>query len=245
MQRYFTNQEIKTEYKLDATTYHHAVVVLRMKVGSQFELVDAKQTVYLMELSELANKEAKAKVISKLDSQVELPLAVSIACGLSKGDKAEWIVQKGTELGASEFIFFKGDYSVAKWDQKKAKKKVDRLQKIAQGAAEQSHRTKIPTVRYVESLKELTTFEGAKFLAYEEAAKQGETKALVKLTRELRTKAQPLLAVFGPEGGISPAEVTLAKQAGFVLGGLGPRILRAETAPLYLLASLSYALELE
>lgn len=245
MQRYFTNQEIKTEYKLDATTYHHAVVVLRMKVGSRFELVDAKQTVYLMELSELANKEAKAKVISKLDSQVELPLAISIACGLSKGDKAEWIVQKGTELGASEFIFFKGDYSVAKWDQKKAKKKVDRLQKIAQGAAEQSHRTKIPIVRYVESLKELTTFEGAKFLAYEEAAKQGETKALVKLTRELRTKAQPLLAVFGPEGGISPAEVTLAKQAGFVLGGLGPRILRAETAPLYLLASLSYALELE
>ncbi len=245
MQRYFTNQEIKTEYKLDATTYHHAVVVLRMKVGSQFELVDAKQTVYLMELSELANKEAKAKVISKLDSQVELPLAISIACGLSKGDKAEWIVQKGTELGASEFIFFKGDYSVAKWDQKKAKKKVDRLQKIAQGAAKQSHRTKIPTVRYVESLKELTTFEGAKFLAYEEAAKQGETKALVKLTRELRTKAQPLLAVFGPEGGISPAEVTLTKQAGFVLGGLGPRILRAETAPLYLLASLSYALELE
>lgn len=245
MQRYFTNQEIKTEYKLDVTTYHHAVVVLRMKVGSQFELVDAKQTVYLMELSELANKEAKAKVISKLDSQVELPLAISIACGLSKGDKAEWIVQKGTELGASEFIFFKGDYSVAKWDQKKAKKKVDRLQKIAQGAAEQSHRIKIPTVRYVESLKELTTFEGAKFLAYEEAAKQGETKALVKLTRELRTKAQPLLAVFGPEGGISPAEVTLTKQAGFVLGGLGPRILRAETAPLYLLASLSYALELE
>ena len=245
MQRYFTNQEIKTEYKLDATTYHHAVVVLRMKVGSQFELVDGKQTVYLMELSELANKEAKAKVISKLDSQVELPLAISIACGLSKGDKAEWIVQKGTELGASEFIFFKGDYSVAKWDQKKAKKKVDRLQKIAQGAAEQSRRTKIPTVRYVESLKELTTFEGAKFLAYEEAAKQGETKALVKLTRKLRTKAQPLLAVFGPEGGISPAEVTLAKQAGFVLGGLGPRILRAETAPLYLLASLSYALELE
>ena len=125
MQRYFTNQEIKTEYELDATTYHHAVVVLRMKVGSQFELVDAKQTVYLMELSELANKEAKAKVVSKLDSQVELPLAISIACGLSKGDKAEWIVQKGTELGASEFIFFKGDYSVAKWDQKKAKKKVD------------------------------------------------------------------------------------------------------------------------
>ena len=245
MQRYFTQTVVETDYWLDKETYHHAVVVLRMKVGDQFELVDGKQKVYLMELAQIEGKNAQALKIAQLESKVELPVALTVACGLSKGDKAEWIVQKATELGASEFIFFKGDYSVAKWDEKKVNKKLARLQKIAQGAAEQSHRTLIPKVSYASNVRALTNFNGLKLLAYEESAKQGETSNLAKLATKLKQNPQPLIAVFGPEGGISPAEVEILTEADFILAGLGPRILRAETAPLYLLAALSYALELE
>ncbi len=72
--------------------------------------------------------------------QAELPIFVTIASGLPKGDKLEWIIQKGTELGAYKFIPFHAARSIVKWDEKKAGKKVERWQKIAKEAAEQSHR---------------------------------------------------------------------------------------------------------
>ncbi len=82
-------------------------------------------------------------------------------------------------------------------------------------------------------------------MAYEEAAKQGEKANLVKIIEQLTARKAPhLTAVFGPEGGLSTNEIELLTQAGFIQAGLGPRIMRAETAPLYLLATLSYALEL-
>ena len=78
--------------------------------------------------------------------KTELPISVTIASGLPKGDKLEWIIQKGTELGAIEFIPFIAARSVVKWDEKKVGKKLDRWQKIAKEAAEQSHRTVIPDI---------------------------------------------------------------------------------------------------
>ena len=145
-------------------------------------------------------------------------------------------------MGATKFIFFIGDYSVAKWDKKRSSKKVQRLQKIARSAAEQSHRTKIPEVTFVEKLKDID-FEknDARIVAYEESAKKGESGNLFKI---LNKKPSNIIAIFGPEGGISPKEIEFLEANSFILAGLGPRIMRAETAPLYFLASLSFALEL-
>ncbi|KRL04294.1 16S rRNA (uracil(1498)-N(3))-methyltransferase [Liquorilactobacillus oeni] len=250
MQRYFVEQNhLPQSFILPEEIYHHAIVVLRMKSGSRFEIVTANKQVLLVEVAQVEDKKASVKVIQSFEHQVELPVDVTIMCGLSKKDKAEWIVQKSTELGAAHFVFFEADYSIAKWEQKKRPQKLNRLQKIAKNAAQQSHRVVTPQVEFISNIKSFpfTDFE-YRLTAYEEAAKKGEKNAMRNLTehlwREKLQKVPRLLAVFGPEGGLSADEVSFLKQNDFVLAGLGPRIMRAETAPLYLLSALSFALEL-
>ena len=119
--------------------------------------------------------------------------------------------------------------------------------KIAQGAAEQSKRNLIPELRLFDKkadfLAALAAFDRI-IVAYEEAAKEGETAALVRALSGLEAGAK-VLFIFGPEGGLSPEEIAVFGQAGAVSAGLGPRILRAETAPLYALTAVSVMLELE
>ena len=116
-------------------------------------------------------------------------------------------MQKGTELGATHFVFCDSQYAVAKWQASKQARKVDRLQKIVQGAAEQSHRLVIPTVEYVPGIKAVATQEYAvKLVAYEEEAKQGEVTRLGQQVQALMPK-DTVNVVIGPEGGLAPAEV--------------------------------------
>lgn len=186
------------------------------------------------------------EIIEELSDNVELPVSVTIAMGFPKGDKLEFVAQKATELGMAALWAFPADWSVVKWDGKKLGKKAEKLEKIAQGAAEQSKRNRIPAVRLFEKkvdfLAQLAGFDQI-ILAYEEAAKEGEQANLVKILSGLEI-GQSVLVIVGPEGGVSPEEVAAFEGAGAVKTGLGPRILRAETAPLYALSAISYATEL-
>ena len=104
----------------------------------------------------------------------------------------------------------------------------------------------IPEVSTPISMKELikrSKSYDVKIIAYEEEAKEGESAMLTKKLQSM-TKGQTILALFGPEGGLSESEVNLLKEQDFVTCGLGPRILRTETAPLYLLSAVSYHFEL-
>lgn len=115
----------------------------------------------------------------------------------------------------------------------KSIEKINRLNEVALSAAEQSHRNVVPEVAYLNGLKALTQMNfDTKLVAYEESAKVGEEANLVKAVRQT-SPGQSIVAVFGPEGGISESEISLLKENGFVLAGLGPRIMRTETAPLY------------
>lgn len=154
-------------------------------------------------------------------------------------------MQKATELGAKRIIFFESARSVSHWNDQRQGKKVERLQKIANAAAEQSHRNQIPEVSYVKDLKSLLTVFSFdhQVVAWEESAKQGERAALATVFDQV-TPGQSLLAIFGPEGGLTETEVETMTAAGVVACGLGPRILRTETAPLYLMAAVSYHFEL-
>ncbi|MGJ3880776.1 RsmE family RNA methyltransferase, partial [Lactiplantibacillus argentoratensis] len=111
--------------------------------------------------------------------------------------------------------------------------------------AEQSHRTMIPSVSYATNLTQVLTHVpyDTGVVAWEESAKQGESSQLVQ-TLKTMTPPQRLLAIFGPEGGLAPQEVAALQAAGMTAVGLGPRIMRAETAPLYLLSSVSFWCEL-
>ena len=245
MQRYFLDADHQENIAISGENYHHIVRVMRMVPGDKVYLVFRQQETIIAEIDEITEDTVLLHETGQETQTKELPVAITIASGFPKGDKLEWIVQKGTELGAAAFIGFPAEASVVKWDQKKLAKKEQRLQKIAQEAAEQSHRQVQPAVK----LMDKTSFFAALseydviLVAYEEAAKKGELAHLAQVLQKVE-KDTRILAVFGPEGGIMPKEIEKLTEAGGILCGLGPRILRTETAPLYLLSAASYQLEL-
>ncbi len=246
MQRYFlaTTAQIGDTVELPADVSHHLIDVMRAQVGSQIEVVLANQQAYLATITTV--KPAQVTLNEALDSDSELPVNVILVCGLPKTkEKPELIVQKATELGAHQIVFFAAERSVSRWTAEKVTKKLARLQKIANGAAEQSHRQVQPSVHYVKKLTDvLDQFPAQhRLVAWEESAKQGETSALV---RELQATqpGETILAIFGPEGGLSETEINQLTAQEVVPAGLGPRILRTETAPLYFMSAVSVWLEL-
>jgi 16S rRNA (uracil1498-N3)-methyltransferase len=245
LQRYFAENEEDT-FLIKEDDFHHITRVMRMKPGEEIYCVNSNQQTARCTIENITENEIVAKVIQWVEEDMELPVTVTIVSGLPKGDKLEWIIQKGTELGAHEFIPFIASRSIVKWDAKKSDKKISRWNKIAKEAAEQSHRAVIPNVSAPVSLKELIKMAAdydVLIIAYEEEAKAQESANLMRSFSSMK-KGQSLLVVFGPEGGLADSEVELLKEKGFVACGLGPRILRTETAPLYLLSAVSYHFEL-
>ncbi|HZG60567.1 MAG TPA: 16S rRNA (uracil(1498)-N(3))-methyltransferase [Anoxybacillus sp.] len=249
MQRYFVSNEQffnNQQITIVGDDYHHIVRVMRMREGEEIVCCNENGKAALCKITKITNDEVIANIIEWVEEQTELPINVYIAQGLPKGDKLELVIQKGTELGAFSFIPFLAARSVVKWDEKKRDRKVERWEKIAKEAAEQSERTRIPSVHHPMTIHELIEFSTKvdyKIIAYEEEARNDERANLTKILREIKP-GQSLLTVFGPEGGFSEQEVSLLKENGFISCSLGPRILRTETAPLYLLAAASYELEL-
>lgn len=247
VQRYFIEEQGNIEqFNISGDDYHHIVRVMRMKAGDEIICVTLKGKSAICQIAEITDEIVVANVVKWEEGTTELPVHVVIASGLPKGDKLELIIQKGTELGAYEFVPFTASRSIVKWDSKKAVKKVDRWQKIAKEAAEQSHRSYVPEVKEPISLKELVKASDEytyKLVAYEEEAREGEVSVLSSTLAKLG-EGDRLLIVFGPEGGLSSEEIDLLNKNGFLACGLGPRILRTETAPLYALSAVSYHFEL-
>lgn len=249
MQRYFISKEqVEGQtIKIIGEDVHHMTRVMRNKPGDQIicNTDDGKSA--LCKIEEIHETEVQASVEVWLDESAELPVEIAIAQGIPKGDKFEWILQKGTELGAAKFIPFAAERSVARWDDQKFHKKAKRFEKIIKEASEQSHRNRIPELSPVMKLKALLEESESytvKLFAYEEEAKDTtvNTSAFASVLSNLSENDQILL-VIGPEGGISAEEADLLKESGFQAIRLGKRILRTETAALYALAGISYHLE--
>lgn len=245
MQRYFLDETpLGKQFELPESVAHHFITVLRSREGAKAEFVlPNSQDVVTAEITELHDEQVIMTILSRQTLAVELPVDTTIIIGLAKGDKSEFVVQKATELGAHHIIIVETNWSVAHWGQK-ASKKISRLNKIAAAAAEQSHRLKVPDVTYVPKLSDLSLPKDmTKIVAWEESAKKGETSRLVQQLQELQPN-DAVCFLFGPEGGLAPEEIDSLVSDGFVPTGLGPRILRAETAPMYALSALSYVMEL-
>ncbi|MBB6445975.1 16S rRNA (uracil(1498)-N(3))-methyltransferase [Bacillus benzoevorans] len=247
MQRYFADYNSQeNRFRITGDDCHHIARVMRMKEKEEILCVSEERKTALCSLTKISDDEVLADVIQWMEESAEMPVDVTIVSGLPKGDKLEWIIQKGTELGAARFIPFTAARSVVKWDEKKAEKKVSRWEKIAKEAAEQSHRAVIPQVLppiSFQTLLRMGSQYDVKLIAYEDQARQGEKSVLAHALKGLKT-GSTLLVVFGPEGGLTENEVKELEGNGFRACGLGPRILRTETAPLYLLSAVSYHLEL-
>ncbi|TDQ38052.1 16S rRNA (uracil(1498)-N(3))-methyltransferase [Aureibacillus halotolerans] len=248
MQRYFIDKPAAEEghcFSFSKEDSHHIATVMRMNAGDRIEVCFSDQALWESEIATVDGPYVTATQIEQITAGAELPVHITIAQGLLKGDKTDWMIQKSTELGASAFLFFKAHHAVVKWDEKKAQKKRERQQTIVKEAAEQSKRTKIPHVHPMMDFSAFLTESqeyDKKWVAYEREADSPGSGTFYKQCEVLRPDDR-LLVVFGPEGGFADSEIEQLLQAGFETCRLGPRILRAETAPMYLLSAVSFHFE--
>ena len=211
---------------IEGTDVNHIVHVLRMKVGEEVSVHDDVNRKYLCRIEKLLEERVVLSIVEQQESDTELSCPIYLFQGLPKGDKMEWIIQKCVELGVHAIVPVATKRAVVKLDEKKAQKKVNRWNAIAESAAKQSGRGIVPEVLPVMKWK---------------AAGINATKQLIASV----SFGQSVGIFIGPEGGFEEAEVEAAKEIGAVPVTLGRRILRTETAGMTILSILMYHLERE
>ena len=213
------------------------VRVLRLRPGEDMIICDGKGTDYKCRLVKADKEQVEAEVIEVVPCPAEPTVQVTVLCGLPKGDRTDYIIQKCVEAGASEIMFFQSDRCVAKPD--KPEKKLERWQRIAEEAAKQSGRGIIPQVswagEYADALNVANQKELGLFM-YETGEREA-LNAVLEANSDVKTAA----IVTGPEGGFAPFEADLARIVGLHICSMGERILRCETAPVVAVSALMYA----
>lgn len=222
---------------------NHMRNVLRMKTGGQVEVSDGNNLKYLCKIVDYETDRAVLKILERRTADTELLSKLYLFQGLPKSDKMELIVQKAVELGAYKIVPVATKRCVVKLDTKKAEKKVERWNSIAESAAKQAGRSIIPEVSEVMSyqaalrmVKELDVV----LIPYELAEGMEETKAVIKAMKS----GQSVGIFIGPEGGFEQEEVEEAVMQGAKPVTLGRRILRTETAGMAMLSILMFELEM-
>jgi 16S rRNA (uracil1498-N3)-methyltransferase len=209
-------------------TAHQILRVLRLHSGDQVTVLDGLGWQYRVELTQVTRELVAGKLLEKSAITSEAPVQLSMYLCLTQREKFEWILQKCTEVGVTEFTPVFSSRSLVQ-DAESQENKFPRWQRILQEAAEQSGRGIIPVLNpplgftaALESAREhydvcLTAWEGEHTLRLQAALNGCAHNARVAL-------------LIGPEGGLSVEEVTMAEQLGWKAVSLGPRILRMETA---------------
>jgi 16S rRNA (uracil1498-N3)-methyltransferase len=238
MTRFFVATEEMTGDSLILTGENAAHArVLRLKTEEQVLVCDGQGRECLCAVAFMDNTQVELNVLERRESDSEPEIFASVYMALPKADKLEHVIQKATELGAAEIVTFPSARCVSRPDEKSLKKKLERWQKIAASAAEQSGRGRIPQVLVLPS-----------YAAALERAAQAD-KALIFYENEHATTLHQGLSagafrtislLSGPEGGLEEAEIQQAQNAGLQVCTLGRRILRCETAPLCALSAVMY-----
>lgn len=221
---------------------NHMKNVLRMRLGEEVTVSDGNNRQYICQVEDYEGERAVLKIIEEKPVDTELPSRIYLFQGLPKQEKMELIVQKCVELGVYKVVPVTMKRCVVKLDMKKAAKKVERWNGIAESAAKQAGRGFVPEVMPLQSYPE--AMETAKKLdvilvPYELAEGMEETKKILSSIRP----GQSVGIFIGPEGGFEREEVERALEAGGQVVTLGKRILRTETAGLALLSVLMFHLE--
>ncbi len=247
MSKFFVkaNQIYNNKIEILDEDVNHIKNVLRLEIGENIIICNQDDsTNYDCKITEITSKKVECEIIKLLEKKSEGNVELVIFQGLPKADKMELIIQKGTELGVSEFVPVSLKRCIVKLDSKDQVKKVDRWNKIAEVAAKQSGRDIIPKVRSVESIKQIE--EQIKdfdlfLVAYEMEENNYIKNELEKITG---SKNNYKIAVFiGPEGGLEKQEVDFLNASGAKVISLGKRILRTETVTLQVSSIIMYELE--
>ena len=238
MTRFFVSpEELQPDFLVLVGENAQHARVLRLKCGEEVLVCDGQGKECICTVSDVSPEQISLVVKHRQPSQTEAGVQVSVYMAFPKGDKLEHVIQKATELGAYEIVAFPSARCVSRPDEKSLKKKLERWQKIAASAAEQSGRGRIPQVLTLSSYKaalERAAQADKALLFYE-----NEQATTLRMALESGTYRTVSLLT-GPEGGLETAEVEQASKAGLQVCTLGKRILRCETAPLCALSAVMY-----
>jgi 16S rRNA (uracil1498-N3)-methyltransferase len=241
MQRYFTKQMNLHSMTaiLENADFHHVKNVMRMKVSDEIIVCDLNGNCFFSTI--LAVDSVVKVALNRKMVSTELTVNIDLAQALIRRERFEWVLQKVSELGVQKIIPVKSKYSIISVEDEKASKKVERWNKITKEASEQSHRHHL--VKVTDVVNGFGTIDLKAYdivlVAYE---KETTSKQLADI---LSPEIRNILIIIGPEGGIHEDEVNLLQQVENVyFVGCGKRILRSETASLYLLSVIGYRYEL-
>lgn len=219
--------------EIDRQQTHHIKKVLRLKTGDQVILFDGSGNEYTCTLHSCRDDIMLAQIESSRYHPNEPSINVTLAQAVAKGEKMEYIIQKAVEIGVSAIIPFISERTVVALKDKKARPRVDRWQSIARESCKQCRRNIIPQVKPIISLNSLLAGlppDGRAIMLYEGEDRTG-LKAVINNIKN--TAPWPNITILvGPEGGFTPLEAEAARKHSVITAGLGPRILRTETAGL-------------
>ncbi len=213
--------------------------VRRVQPGDQLWLFDGAGCDWPAEVLKVGRHSVEVRIGQPVPVQRELPLAVTLAVGMPANERMDSLVEKAVELGVAVVQPLVCERSVLRLAGERAERKREHWQAIAEAACEQSGRSCVPLVQPVMALPT--------WLMTQRPAAMPATAGTLRLVLSLQPGSRPLgalemasptavVALSGPEGGLTPAEEAAAAVVGFVPVSLGPRVLRADTAPLAVLA---------
>ena len=215
-----------------AATRH--VQVLRLQPGDTLVLFDGRGGEWAATVERMARSEVDVSIGAWVDVQRELALPVTLAVGMPANERMDTLVEKACELGMAALQPLQCEHSVLRLAGERAQKKVAHWQAVAVAAAEQCGRTRVPRIEPVRTLVDwlaLAAPDAATLRLVLSPAAHDGVPGLAGMAG--------LVALSGPEGGLSDTEEALARRTGFAPASLGPRVLRADTAPLALLAQVA------
>lgn len=228
--RVFTDQALAdgARIALEAGPSHHLLRVLRLKAGAELHVFNGRGGCHTALLAGSDGARALVEVGAIDCDDRESPLAVTLAIGISRGERMDWIVQKSVELGVTAIQPLTTQRTEVRLKGERSARKLAHWRQIAIAACEQSGRNRIPQIHAPQPFQALLDSPAELRLVLAPGA--GQSLA------GLADAPQSLSLLIGPEGGLAAEEIAAAEAAGFLAVGLGPRVLRTETAPLAALA---------
>ena len=214
---------------------NHLRRVLRLRTEDRVVLFDDGGCEHEGIIRDLSEDRAEIEILRSYRVDNESPLKTSLALGLTKGEKMDWVVEKATELGVHTILPFFSSYTVPKLNERKMAQRSERWQKIAVSAAKQCGRARIPEILALKEFRDLlnaVSRDALRLLFWEKECEQRLSEL-----KETRTVISEVVVTIGPEGGFSAQEAAMALGQGFEAVGLGRRILLAETAAVAALAA--------
>lgn len=223
---------------LDGENASHISLSLRMRCGEEITVCSLRDgTVYDCEIFEITKNAVAAKILNAGQNNSEPDVCVRLFQALPKGDKFELVIQKCVELGISEIVPVITDRCVSRPDAKSIPRKLERWNRIALEAAQQSGRCIVPKVcapiDFKSAVCEMKNATSS-FMCYEKHSGKSLNDILQK------DDIKDISFFVGPEGGISCEDADFAEKNGITLVGLGKRILRTETAPICVLSGIMF-----